>query len=351
MDEKIIDVEEKDILPATNEDVQKASEPLKVTEEDLEFNETIFDDSINKDSILEAAKQSLGVSNISDSEMIEFMDLVNRIKNKEHITNLFAQLPKTFKIGIDKTLKENGCTDLGFYDLMAKQLIEDIVGSSSFNKIVEEYNTELYKINTDLKNGKTLISAQSDTLRDSILIKYKEIVDKCREEGKDDVANYYENIIDSYKKAYSLEIINNLISEKESFVNRCYKERNHFDEYCRVFDKKFCIDYQITNKEGESIKKPNIRTLESAYNSLKKKYNEDIAKTICVMVYFGTIDMSLDKIEESTYVYFLLDALYILDKASDIGDAIEEITHSLNVIIDKIQMVIINKNNKKSKKR
>lgn len=356
MTEKIIEVNENELTPATELDIlQKASEPIKLTEDELQVNEAIFDGELNEKSIIESAKKAIGMDNISDAEMLDFMELIKRIKNKEHITNLFAQLPKSFKIGIDKAMKEMNNTDIQFYNLMAKELIENIVGDSSFNAIVEEYNTEVKKVNTDLKEGRTLLSATQDVFRETVRVKYQEIVDKARADGKEEVAKYYEKIIDIYNKVYDLTEIKEMIESKESFVNRCYKEGRHFNTYCMKFDEKFCMaPSTITNKNGDQFTKPNIRTLEMAYKALRNKgYDDDVAKAFCIMVYFNTADKSLYDVHESTYVYILIDAIFMLDKASDLGDATSEFIHNLNIITNKISTLIISKStkNKKSKKK
>lgn len=358
MNENIIDVKEEDIKPVTPDDFEKENCTVEFTDDDFKIDESLLNQETNKKTILNAIKEVSGLKDIPDSEMIQFMDLINRIKTKQKVAsypNLFAELPSSLKNSILVSIGgQYDGSDPRFLDYLAKELIQDVLGSSAFNEIIKEYNDEVNNVNDDLKNGRTLISAQCDVIKDTMTVKYKDLSTKLREEGNIEAAEYYEGLTDSYERAIQFKSIFELIEAKPSFVNRCYKETRFFNRYCRDFADKFCVSNKITTSEGKEIHMPTIKTLMTVYTSLINiNISEDYAKTICVMIYYALYNNDINIVKEMTEVYYLIDLVSILSRSSKVGDAIEEVYKNIAKLIEKIDTMLQEKESrqKKSKKK
>ena len=362
MEEKIINVEETELNPATDEDIAKAEEGgVKLTEEDLKFDVSLFNqDTNNKSNILKSIKEVSGID-ISDAEMVQFIELINRVKTKQNAAvypNLFAELPPSLKKSIVANLGgEYTGNDPLFMDYLAKELIQDVLGSSAFNTIIDEYNESVASVQNDLKSGKTLVSAQLDVTRDTMTKKYKELADKLREDGKTEAADYYDSLVVSYERAYGFKAIFEMIEARPSLVNRCYKETRFFNRYCRDFADKFCGENVLSSTDDKNKSMPTIRTLMAAYSSLCNiGIGDDFAKTICVMIYYAVHDFDTNKVQDMVELYLLIDAIYVIDKASLTGDSVEEIHKNICLISEKIAGMLNekearhNKPKKKSRK-
>lgn len=347
MEEKIIDVNPENLEPATVDDFEKENQTVRISDEDLKIDEKLLNQDVNNKSILKSIKEVSGL-NIPDAEMVQFMDLINRIKTKKNAAvypNLYAELPKSLKANILASIGgEYTGSDPLFLDYLAKELIQDILGSTAFNDIIDEYNAELATVNSDLKNGKTLISAQCDVINDTMTVKYKDLSAKLREEGNIEAAEYYESLTKAYERAINFSAIFERIEEKESFINRCYKETRFFNRYCRDFADKFCVDNKITTSDGKEVPMPHIKTLMAVYNSLVCiQISEEYAKTICVMIYYAVSDKDINKVDEMTEVYYLIDLLSILFQSSKVGDAVEKVYENIAKLIARIDIMLENK--------
>lgn len=355
MEEKeIITVDEENIKPATEEDIKKAEEGVKLTEEDLKFDESLFNqDTSNKSNILKSIKEVSGID-ISDSEMVQFIELINRVKTKQNAAvypNLFAELPPSLKKSILANLGgEYTGNDPLFMDYLAKELIQDVLGSTAFNSIINEYNESVASVQNDLKSGRTLVSAQLDVTRDTMTKKYKELADKLREDGKTEAADYYDSLVVSYERAYGFKAIFEMIEQRPSLINRCYKETRFFNRYCRDFADKFCGENVLTPTDDKNKSMPTIRTLMAAYSSLCNiGIGEDFAKTICVMIYYAVHDFDTNKVQDMVELYLLIDAIYVIDKASITGDAVEEIHKNICLLSEKIAGMLNEKESRHNK--
>lgn len=333
----------------------------KLTEKDLEFNSEIMKEEVSFSGVSKSIGEILEVGEVPVSEVHIFMDLIKRVRSKEKINNIFAELPPTFKRHI---LKQMGQIDEAaaftanptFCNFLAKELIQDIVGNTAFDSLISEYNKEMSTVNSDLKNGKTLVSAYNDVMRETMTTKYQEIADKLRADGDEETAVYYEKLIASYKDAYNLKKLKEAIEERPSLLNRAYKEIKHYEQYAFDFSMKFCMNVTpIKNAQGEEVEMPSIKTLDAVYNALMRSgvfTNEDTAKTLCVLIYLIYSDTDISNIHEYTLLYFIIDSLYVLDRASKVGDSIEETLENLGWFENTLEEMLVNKMaDKKSKKK
>jgi len=333
----------------------------KLTDKDLEFNSEIMKEEVSFSGVSKSIGEILEVGEVPVSEVHVFMDLIKRVRSKEKINNIFAELPPTFKKHI---LKQMGQIDEAaaftanptFCNFLAKELIQDIVGNTAFDSLISEYNREMSTVNSDLKNGKTLVSAYNDVMRETMTTKYQEIADKLRADGDEETAVYYEKLTASYKDAYNLKKLKEAIEARPSLLNRAYKEIKHYEQYAFDFSMKFCMNVTpIKNAQGEEIEMPSIKTLDAVYNALMRSgvfTNEDTAKTLCVLIYLIYSDTDISNIHEYTHLYFIIDSLYVLDRASKVGDSIEETLENLGWFENTLEEMLVNKMaDKKSKKK
>lgn len=331
---------------------EKVIDPSQLTEKDLEFNHDLMKEDINETGVIKSVKEILDAPNIPDAEIHTFMELVTRIKSKEKINNIFAELPPTFKRQVLKTMGETNEEEVltsnpTICNFLAKELIQDIVGNTAFDSLISEYNKEMATVNSDLKNGKTLVSAYNDVMRETMTVKYLEIAKELREKGNEETAVYYEKLSESYSDAYSFKRIKDAIEAKPSLINRAYKESKHYESYAYDFSMKYCMNIKtIKNAEGKDISMPSIRTLDSACKALQRSgvlLNEDFAKALCVLIYLVYADVDITNIHEYTHLYFLIDSIYVLDKASNSGYAIEETINNISAIEKKFEELLADK--------
>lgn len=335
----------------------------KLTEKDLEFNPELMKEEVSFNNVAKSIGNIIGVGEVPLSEVHVFMDLIKRVRDNEKINNIFAELPPTFKRHLLKQMGQVGMNEAevftsnpSFCNFLAKELIQDIVGDAAFDSLISEYNDQMNTVNSDLKNGRTLVSAYNDVMRETMTTKYQEIADKLRADGDEETAVYYEKLTESYKDAYSLKKLKDAIIARPSLLNRAYKEIKHYEQYAFDFSMKFCMNVSpIKNAQGQEVEMPSIKTLDAVHNALMRSgvfTNDDTAKTLCVLIYMIYSDADISNIHEYTHLYFIIDSLYVLDRASKVGESIEETIENLGWFENTLEEMLVNKMaDKKSKKK
>ncbi len=221
---------------------------------DLEFdNSPITIEELKKyisnatdDSTLEEIKKS---TNITTDDLIELMNLANRLHNKEEIPSIFNKLPKSVQVIINKSMGPGydnvfNANINSFRNDMTEMLLDQIVTDILVDRANNTMNTSVEKIFNVAKTeiGNTLVGYTEERNR-----KYRQEIE--------------ERVEDPEKKAKALEILNK--------IETTYK-LEEFKEFCKK-----CKIRKIDVEKPESNKNYDIDRLLDKYkdNSTFNIYN------------------------------------------------------------------------------
>ena len=244
--------------------------PMHILEDDEfelpSFEEMMADDSIEpldideskvsitRDMVREKLVIYLKDYPITDDDIDKVLALANRLKNKEKFS-FFASMPDSVKEGINILMGLEASAALGSF---IKEGLNYLAGSI-LNDIVDEAVREVAYNDLQKSIARVRIESAGEMKKDSYWSDYKkyllygtvEKAKRLRDDGKNDLADKYDNIRKSFIESYKMEDMLSLYKTGKIKIRKIDIEK--FPKTCRNFNMKYENTTQVINNIAETL--------------------------------------------------------------------------------------------------
>lgn len=260
---------------------------------------------------------------LSEESTLKILDIINRLKNRENV-NVYAELPKEFQDEINKQLALSGI--YGFStkantarNSLARELVKEFMDNISFNKTIEDFNTEMETMFTNIGTELSKMYKEYDSKRTEYLENvFKNIPED--DPKREIISNTLDSIYDSYK-------LTRLIDAPQNIHKVKHKDIEFIDKLFHSFEDKY--------KESQY----NIYSLKTVLDVLdtynKHEDDPDANKKFMIAYCKFCAKFNPENIVEHSFMYYTLYNIMLLNiyKNEDFDEFAPALLESINKVI------------------
>lgn len=270
----------------------------------------------------EAAAQSFkDAFGVTDEDMIEFINIVNRVKAGEKFS-VYNALPEGFKKAVRAVCMSQGA-DRRYYNTIAKEfLVDQFIQNEEMNNAFDSFNRELEGIYAEIPS---MSDMYADTLYQTMtedLTKKAELVKDSNPEAADKLLKIRDVFIDTYEFTSIKEFI-----ASRKYYGRVIKTRrkNKFEDEMK--------DFNFLLSKSNLFKWPDATTIKNILlRKLGEKYEIQI-EVFLLNLYYSRLGVDLEDVYEAEYTYYILRNIVALDFAEGNSEFNQKLVENLTGVM------------------
>lgn len=268
----------------------------------------------------------------TDEDMLEFINVVNRVKSGEKFS-VYNALPDCFKRVVQAvTMSQGG--DRKYFNTVAREfLVDQFIQNEEMNNAFDAFNRELESIYDEIPS---MSDMYADTLYDTMTVELEKKAELVKDSNPE-AAEKLLKIRDTFTDTYEFNSIKEFISSRK-YYGKVIKTRkkNRFADEMRDFNFLLSKSNLFKWPDATSIKDILIRRLGAEY--------EIQIEVFLLNLYYSRLGVDLKDVYEAEYTYYILRNIVALDFAEGNSEfnkkLVENLTGLMRYIINEFSVQI-----------
>lgn len=240
------------------------------------------------------------IYDLSDEDIFKMINILNRLQNKEKIS-VYNNMPEKMQNLVLAAMGSNNIPPtMENRNIVAKALIEDVLGDIKNDESFIELNEAIKEI----AKIPSIIDFHAENYQDIMENKLIQIAEECKD-TKPEVSASLMAISNAWKDTYTFVRQNTILDTSERARNRVIKNTEYYNKYIESFNWK-------AEKSKYIINDMNLVT-RALHTYFGDEYTDEVYKAFTILLCNACDNLDFNKPDEVSFIYYSIKNIISLE--------------------------------------